>query len=541
MLSLNDFFQLTAIPADAQTGQYSLMLVILSYVVATFASYIALDLTGRLRDPHTSDKAAIGWLCGGAFAMGAGIWSMHFIGMLAFKMNMPMSYDTFWTILSMIAAIFASFFALLLLKERIINITRLALGGIILGFGIATMHYLGMEAMKSSMDIHYLPGLFMLSILIAIIASEAALWLALKSNQARVKYRVYLKMISALVMGAAICGMHYVGMFSAVFTPHHIMVMQHINSIEPDILALGVAGVTFIILGIAFFLSMYKEAMTANQLINARQAGMTEVATSVLHNVGNILNSVNVSVTMISEHINASRLEGLIKLNDLFEQHKQQLSQFLTEDERGKNIPDYIKLLSRCWREDQTHIKNEIDTLTKNIEHIKNIISMQQELGKATGMEQQVSLQEIIDEALTITGLTQNKYHIEIVCHSEANDQLYLDKIKLIQILVNILQNAKDAVLTSTALYKRIQIKIYHPSKSDIVIEISDNGIGIPTDHLLRIFSYGFTTKKSGHGFGLHSCSLAANEMGGTITAHSEGINQGATFKFTLPFNNSSQ
>src|SRR3990167_5573605 len=139
MRMLEQFFQLGPIPAETMTGTYDTSLVILSYLVATFASYIALDIAGRLRDIRNTPLSIGLWIGGGAFAMGAGIWSMHFIGMLAFKMSMPMGYDPALTFLSMVVAICASAFALFLLKPRIINVLRLVLGEIILGFAIAAM------------------------------------------------------------------------------------------------------------------------------------------------------------------------------------------------------------------------------------------------------------------------------------------------------------------------------------------------------------------------------------------------------------------
>jgi NO-binding membrane sensor protein with MHYT domain len=160
------------------------------------------------------------WILGGSIAMGAGIWSMHFIGMLAFTMpDMPMAYSAFWTGASMVVAIGASAFALFLLRPKNINSIHMAIGGIILGLAIASMHYVGMYAMTISMNIHYWPGLFTLSIIIAIVASEVALVLAIKSNEAVSNIRFRMKFFSALIMGAAICGMHYTGMAAAVFTP----------------------------------------------------------------------------------------------------------------------------------------------------------------------------------------------------------------------------------------------------------------------------------------------------------------------------------
>jgi|GEM_PF-186466 len=256
------FFQHGPLPADAIFGTYNLNLVLLSYVIATFASYVALDFAGRLRT-ETNPKMSFWWLTGGAFAMGAGIWSMHFIGMLAFIMPMPMNYDLALTTLSLLVAMASAGFVLYLLKNDKRKKHHLIVGGIFLGFGIASMHYIGMSAMLG-MAIHYIPAWFVLSIVIAIVASEAALWLIVKSNRGSYRQQVRLKLISALVMGFAICGMHYTGMFAAVFTPLHDMsAMDHKAAIDSNMLAFYITGITGIILTIALIVSTYKQLMVS--------------------------------------------------------------------------------------------------------------------------------------------------------------------------------------------------------------------------------------------------------------------------------------
>jgi NO-binding membrane sensor protein with MHYT domain len=531
---LSEFFQTTPVASNAMQGSYSYGLVILSYLVAVLASYVALDVTGQLRDASKSSSSRLIWLLGGSFAMGAGIWSMHFVGMLAFSMpGMSMSYDLAWTGLSMIVAVIASGLALFLLKNQVINIYRLGAGGVILGLAIATMHYTGMQAMAGSMDIHYIPGIFTLSIVIAIIASETALWLAIKSSRAPIKIRLRLKIISALIMGAAICGMHYTGMAAAVFMPKD-MTSHVINSLDPQILAMFISSVTTLILGIAFFLSLFKEKLHQQLLVNARQAGMTEVATSVLHNVGNILNSVNVSAETIVEKINHTRLKGLNDLSQLMEDNKQNFGSFVTNDPRGQKIPEYVKALCACWDDDKKNISNEASTLISNIELIKNIISMQQDIGKAYGLEQFVSIADLLQEALIIVGLSDSK-KIDVQLNIGKLNPIFLDKIKLMQIVVNLLGNAKDSVNSINANYKAILIKANMADDDQFIIQVSDNGRGILPENITKIFSYGFTTKVHGHGFGLHSSANTIKQLGGTIFAKSEGEDKGACFVLKLP------
>jgi len=321
---LSEFFQLGPLPKDQMIGSYNMSIVLLSYIVAVGASYCALDIAGRLRDLSTSLRASILWLVGGSFAMGAGIWSMHFIGMLAY--TMPMTFNPYWTLLSLVVAILASCFALLLLKNKTDHYIHLFLGGIILGLAIATMHYLGMEAMKVEMNIRYIPSLFILSIIVAIIASEAALWLAIRSNRGALKSRIQLKIMSSLVMGAAICGMHYIGMEASVFTPNEPTFNNHPILIEPQILSAIVALVSFIILGVTFSFANYKEILNDRTASLARKAGMTEVATNILHNVGNVLNSVNVSAELIQNCFSNSKIYGIIQVSDLIADYKHNFS-----------------------------------------------------------------------------------------------------------------------------------------------------------------------------------------------------------------------
>lgn len=261
MNMFSDWFQLGAIPLNAISGQYDMGLVALSYAVAVLASYVALDLVGRLR-AEKNRRAKMYWLVGGAFTMGAGIWSMHFIGMLAFVMPMPMEFDFSWTTASLFMAILASGFALFILQKKNYSTLHLVAGGFIIGLAISTMHYMGMEGMKIHTNIHYLPGLFFLSVAIGIFAAEAALWLALQSNTGSNKRQFNLKFISALVMGVAICGMHYTGMAAAVFTPNMSHVMTHeYPAIQPGYLAFFIAGIAALIISLALTASNYYKKM----------------------------------------------------------------------------------------------------------------------------------------------------------------------------------------------------------------------------------------------------------------------------------------
>lgn len=531
------FFQLLPLASNQLFGAYDSRLVLMSYLVAVFASYIALDMTARLRDRNNTQVTSLLWLIGGSIAMGAGIWSMHFIGMLSFSIpGLTLQYDLFWTGISLLVAIVASGFALFLLKSSIFNVIHLVAGGVILGLAIASMHYTGMEGMLITLNIRYLPGLFLLSILIAIVASEAAICLAINSTRVIQKLRTRMKVISALIMGFAICGMHYTGMAASVFTPLCTTTLSKNGSLDPTILAMTIAAVTFVILCVAFFASTYKEASNQQQFERARQLGMAEISASVLHNVGNVLNSVVVSANTIAETNASSKFSSLEKLSNLLNEHKKDLPVFLTEDPRGSKVLDFLSSLVKYQKKENELISDEIHSLMNKVNLITEIISTQQSLSKTSSFENIISINELIDEAILITGLDLKK-EISVRRKYDSINSIVTDKVKLLQVLVNLIRNAKDALNASNIHDKYISIKSVILNKNKIVISISDNGVGIASKNLDKIFNYGFTTKESGHGFGLHSSALAVSELGGEIRVKSDGHGKGATILVELPYN----
>lgn len=255
----NNFFQVGPIPENAMQGEYDIYLVALSYFIACLASFVALDMSAHLRKP-TSMAFWIIWLIVGSFIMGAGIWSMHFVGMLAFKMDMPMSYSSFWTILSMVVAIFTAAAAFLFFIVKNPTLKHYVLSGIILGIAIPTMHYTGMAGMNNVV-IHYRIVPFLISILVAIIAALAALWLSIKSDSGTFNKRLGLKLGSGLIMGLAIVGMHYVGMYAAVFSPSDTETVGF--SLDPVLLSILIATVVISITLIGLILSIAKYFLTA--------------------------------------------------------------------------------------------------------------------------------------------------------------------------------------------------------------------------------------------------------------------------------------
>jgi diguanylate cyclase (GGDEF)-like protein len=252
-------------------SSYNPLLVAASLFVAILASYTALDMAGRITTAQ--GRAARWWLAGGASAMGVGIWSMHFIGMLAFSLPIPLGYDPAITLLSLLIAIASSVFALWLVCQDNLPWSRLSLGAVLMGVGIASMHYTGMAAMRMLPLIHYIPWLFLLSIVIAIVASGAALWIAFHLRHSRSRVHRY-RAAAGVVMGLAIVGMHYTGMAAAQFSLGSICGAAR-GGVNTGWLALLVIIVTMAILAIALIISVLDlrlESRTSKLVVSLAEA-----------------------------------------------------------------------------------------------------------------------------------------------------------------------------------------------------------------------------------------------------------------------------
>ncbi len=277
-----------------------------------------------------------------------------------------------------------------------------------------------------------------------------------------------------------------------------------------------------------------REIIYSKLLESTRQAGMAEVATGVLHNVGNVLNSVNVSVNLMDDKLKQSQVSGLKKVSDLILTHRDNLGEYITTDKKGKLLPDYIIKLSDFLEAENKSAKEELSELALNIGHIKEIVTMQQSYATVSGMSEIFRIPEIIENALKTNDASLHRHGINITREYEEVPELNSDRHKLMQILVNLISNAKQALFDVHDRERQIVIRL-HTSDECVYIQVEDNGIGISQENLAKVFQHGFTTKNSGHGFGLHSCALAAKELGGALTVFSLGENQGACFTVKLP------
>ncbi|MDH3604130.1 MAG: PAS domain S-box protein, partial [Candidatus Tectomicrobia bacterium] len=278
-----------------------------------------------------------------------------------------------------------------------------------------------------------------------------------------------------------------------------------------------------------------REQLQQQLIDSSRQAGMAEMATGVLHNVGNVLNSVNVSARLLSDQLKQNAITPLAKASALLQDHTSDLGAFLTTDERGKHFPRFFSQLAHKLEAEQRTWVDEVDGLMHNVEHIKEIVSLQQSYARVSGIRERLDLLTLLEDALKTLDVSELQTHCEVVREVEPVPKLLTDKHKVLQILVNLLSNAKHALLTAHPTQPRLTLRLVQPSPACVAVEVSDNGVGIERAHLTRIFEHGFTTKPDGHGFGLHSSALAAKEIGGALTAYSEGPGCGATFRLELP------
>lgn len=270
-------------------------------------------------------------------------------------------------------------------------------------------------------------------------------------------------------------------------------------------------------------------------LVTSRLAGMAEVATSVLHNVGNVMTSVNVLSTSIVELVRDSKIASVTRLADLLRKNSHELDRFVRDDERGRNIPDYVGQLGEHLTNEQALLLQKVRVLNENIHHINEIVAMQQNYAKVSGVLETLPPQEIVEDSLRMHGESIKRHGIKLVRDYARLPTVTIDRHKILQILFNLFENAIYACLQSPIVDKKIVVRLEQTKAGFMRLAVEDNGMGIAPENLSRIFAQGFSTRRDGHGFGLHSSILAAQDMGGTLTARSDGPGLGATFVLEIP------
>lgn len=266
-------------------------------------------------------------------------------------------------------------------------------------------------------------------------------------------------------------------------------------------------------------------------VLTSRLAGRAEIAAGVLHNVGNALQSVNVSANLLADRVKRSRVVGLQRLVELMRQEG--LNAFVASD-RGRHLPAFLEELSAQLATEQQITSEELAALQQNVQHVNEIVAMQQSYAKRVGVWEEIDLTKLVEDSMRMDAEGFERHGVQLTKEFKALPPVKTDKHKVMEILVNLIRNARQACEASSAPNKEVVVRTV-PAPGGAIITVTDNGVGIPPENMTRIFQHGFTTRASGHGFGLHSAALAAKELGGSLAVHSDGAGLGASFTLSLP------
>ena len=270
-------------------------------------------------------------------------------------------------------------------------------------------------------------------------------------------------------------------------------------------------------------------------VVASRQAGKAEVATSVLHNICNTLNSVNISVSQIETRVQGSQAHNLAAVADLVDHHADDLATFVTHDDKGKLLPKVLKEIGQILSYEQAQVLDETRSLIEHVNHIKTVISVQQSYARVA-VSESVSPDALFKDAIRLTAMGLDRHHVKVAeDFATIDSNIMTDKHKVLQILVNLITNAKEAMVQLRPDEKSLTLRTCLDDQGHVQMQVSDNGVGIAPENLTKVFTFGFTTKDDGHGYGLHGSALAAKELGGSLSVDSSGTGQGTMFTLKLP------
>jgi PAS domain S-box-containing protein len=295
--------------------------------------------------------------------------------------------------------------------------------------------------------------------------------------------------------------------------------------------------------GVAFVLDITERKRAEEELARlnkqlretARQAGMAEIASNVLHNVGNVLNSVNISAQLVVNRAKDCRIDNLTKAVEMLKAHADDIGEFMATDPKGRRIPEFLEILAGTLTSERAGMLEEMSTMARHVEHIKEIVSLQQSHARAYGVAERVAVADVVEDAIKINSASMERHSIRIEREHGDVPPVLVEEHKLIQVLVNLVSNARYALIHSERPDKAITVRTSSAGDDGVRVEVTDNGVGIAQENLERIFNRGFTTRKDGHGFGLHDAAIAAKEMGASLKAQSDGPGKGAVFALELP------
>lgn len=277
------------------------------------------------------------------------------------------------------------------------------------------------------------------------------------------------------------------------------------------------------------------ERVNRELIMASRESGMAEVANGVLHNVKNVLNSVNVSAGVIAKQVQSSKSSSVAKCAALLREHAGDLGAFLTEHPKGKMFPSYLEQLARQLEAERSALLEELRQFEENVRHISELVTLQQACAKVGGASEKISPVELMEDSLRFNSAALSRHGVQVIREFEPDlPEITVEKHRVLQILVNFIRNAKHACQAADRSDRQLLLRLTNGGPF-VNFAVTDNGIGIPPENLSRVFQHGFTTKKSGHGFGLHSSLLTVRQLGGEIHGHSDGPGKGATFTLKLP------
>jgi NO-binding membrane sensor protein with MHYT domain/two-component sensor histidine kinase len=472
-------------------GTHDPYLVALSILVAAFASYTALDLGGHAAAARRLARRV--WLVAAAVTMGGGIWSMHFIGMLAFSMPIPMSYDIGLTTLSLMVAIFVTGTGFYVISRTSTSPLRLVFSGIFMGLGIVTMHYTGMAAMQGHAEPSYDRLYVALSIVIAIGASTAALWLAFRTTD------LGQKLVAAIVMGLAISGMHYTAMRGTVFTAHGPFHEAQGNASQTT-LALAVAGITFVILASASIVSQ-SERKRAEEALRRARADLAHInrVTTMGELTASLAHEVNQPIAAAVTNANAC-LRWLTADPANLEEARASALSIVKDGMRAAEIISRIRLLFK----------------------------------KGTPQREPVDVNEIIREMIVLLRSEVMRHSISVRAELAADlPQVMGDRVQLQQVMMNLITNSIDAMKDVDGT-RELAIKSQRAEHEQLMVCVSDTGVGLPPQQADEIFRAFFTTKPHGTGMGLSISRSIVESHSGRLWA-ADNSSRGASFHVILP------